>query len=243
MVARSDGPNFIDGFSSVQAVKRSKSADQPPRTHQPEARLHALDEKPPDEKPSGAPANRKISRSVIPEKVQITCYECQYAFTHTGRVVDTFCPKCHKKLEAGSITVDGKWFKDVRTIGRVEILAGASVDGCHITAREIALHADASRAVILAHNRLELFSGAVFNTAETVIRTLVIPRNAEITLHESIVCDSLVVLGKVKADIKASSRVTVDRGGYFKGSIESPCLAVFEGAGLKAKLKIGAERK
>ncbi len=241
-MAKSDGPSFIDGFSSVQAVKRSKTAGKGVRTRKSSTALPSL--KPPAAKanPSGTAAKR-ISRSTMPEKFQITCYECEYSFAVQGRVIDNFCPKCHEKLLAKNVSIDKEWAKDVKTIGRVEVQKGALLKKCKITARDLMLEADASEVELNVYNRLELSRGAVFNVKDTVIRILTILKNTSISLKGTITCDTLEVLGTVRANIKAAKSVTIEKGGFLKGSIKSPSLVVAEGASLKAKLKIGSEKE
>jgi hypothetical protein len=179
----------------------------------------------------------------MPEKFQITCYKCEYSFALQGRVVDNFCPKCHEKLQAKNVTIDKKWSKDIKTIGRVEIKKGAVIKDCSITTRDLMLADDASEAHLTVYNKLELSQGASFNIPDTKIRALVVLKKVSISLKGSVPCESLLVQGTLRATIKAAKSVTVEKGGFLKGNIVSPSLTVMDGAGLKAKLKIGAKRK
>lgn len=239
-MAKTGGPNFIDGFASVQAVKHSKTGGKGVRTRQSSDKLPSLD-KPKVAAKSRMSAAKNISRSVMPEKFNITCYECEYVFTLHGRVTDNFCPKCHEKLLAEDITIDKEWSKDVKTIGRVEVLKGATLKNCSITARDLMLAADASEATLNIYNKLVLSRGASFNIPETEIRILVVPAKTSITLKGKVSCDSLEVMGTIKANIVAAKTVTVEKTGFLKGTIKAPGLIVRDGAGLKAKLKIGTE--
>lgn len=242
-MSKAGGPNFIDGFSSVQAVKRSKKPGKE-RTHSSSDTPPALKKPQPAEKPSEQSPAKRISRSAIPEKFSITCYECKYVFTLQGRVIDNFCPKCHEKLSAAGVTIDSVWSADVKTIGRVEIKKGASFPvKCTITARDILLEADASGTDLLIYNRLELSQGAEFNVAGTEIRTLVIAKDSSLVLRGAVRCDSLEVFGTLRADITAARNVTIEETGSFLGSIEAPSLKVIEGAALSAKLRIEAGGK
>lgn len=241
-MAKSDGPNFIDGFSSVQAVRRSRTAGQGVKTQPSRSKLRAVETPAQEKKPDGSRA-KKISHSVMPDKFSITCYECEYNFTMQGRVIDTFCPKCHKKLEAKNVTISNEWSQDIRTIGKVEIQKGAVVKDCKIVTRDLLLAGDASEARLLVYNKLELSGGAGFNMDETVIRTLVAVKNSRISLKGKIACETLEVFGTIRVDVTASARVIVEKDGFLKGNIAAPSLVVYEGAGLKAKLKIGAGRK
>ena len=105
------------------------------------------------------------------------------------------------------------------------------------------IEADASKTHLNVYNRLELSNGASFNVEETEIRTLVVVRDASICLQGKVSCDTLEVLGTVKANINAGKGVSIEKEGSFNGSIEAPSLAVAEGAALKAKLKIEPGRK
>lgn len=179
----------------------------------------------------------------MPEKFDITCYECEYVFTLHGRVTDNFCPKCHEKLLAKDITIDKEWSKDIKTIGRVEVKKGAILKACSITARDLLLASDASEATLNIYNKLELSRGASFNIPETEIRVLVVPAKASITLKGKVTCESLEVLGTIKANIIATKGVTVEKTGFLKGTVTAPSLIIRDGAALKAKLKIGTEGK
>lgn len=243
-MSKAGGPNFIDGFSSVQAVKRSNKTSTAARTRPSSSTLPALETPKAAEKPPEQPHAKRISRSAIPEKFSITCYECKYVFTLQGRVIDNFCPKCHEKLSAAGVTIDREWTSDVKTIGRVEIRKGAAFPArCRITARDLLLEADASGTDLNIYNKLELSQGAGFNVESTEIRTLVIAKDSSLALKGEVRCDSLEVLGTLRADIKAAKGVTVEEGGTFRGSIEAPSLVVRDGAALNARLRIGAGRK
>ena len=243
-MAKTGGPNFIDGFSSVQAVKRRKPKGKDPKTRPSRDTLPALDKKEEqDKKPAAKSGAKRISRSVIPEKFPITCYMCGYAFTLQGRVIDNFCPKCHEKLEAKDYSIEKEWDKDILTIGGVEVLKGAVLKECSITARVLSLADDASAAHLKVNNRLELLSGARFNVKDTVIHTLAVPKGASVTLKGTVKCGSLEVFGKIKANVTADKEVAIKKGASFAGSVEAPSLTVADGAALKAKLKIGAGRE
>ena len=239
-MAKTHGPNFIDGFASVQAVKRSKTGGQGVRARPSSDKLPSLD-KPKSGNISSKSHAKNISRSVMPEKFNITCYECEYIFTLHGRVSDNFCPKCHEKLLAKDITIDKEWSKDIKTIGRVEIKKGAVLKKCSITARDLMLGADASEATLNIYNKLELSRGASFNVPETEIRTLVVLNKSSITLKGKTSCAKLEVLGTIRANIVATEGVIVEKTGFLKGTVKAPRLVVRDGAALKAKLKIGTE--
>ncbi len=243
-MANKGGPNFIDGFASVQAVKHSKNAGKGVRTRQSSSKLPAL-EKPAPEKPAAqGPSPKKISRTVTPEKFKITCYECEYVFTLQGRVVDNFCPKCHEKLLAKDTVIDKEWSENVKTIGRVEIKKGASFPKkCTIIARDAALSADASEADLNIYNKLELSRGAGFNAEDTEIRTLVIAKGTSLTLKGKVKCERLEVLGELRGTIIASAEAHIEKSGSMKGSLEAPSLVVREGAALSVNLRIGEGRK
>jgi len=242
-VAKSGGPNFIDGFSSVQAVKRSKNSGKA-RTHSSGDKLPALKKPEPVKDEGSKSAAKRISRSIIPEKFSITCYECKYVFTLQGRVIDNFCPKCHEKLLAKDVVIDKEWSDDVKTIGRVEIKKGASFKKqCRIVTRDLLLAADASDADLTVHNKLELSRGAGFNVKATTIHSLLIVKGSSLAMKGRIECESMEVLGTFTGTIAASKTVTIEKGGSFKGSLEAPGLVVRDGAALNAKLKIGEGRK
>lgn len=235
-------PNFIDGFSSVQAVRRSAKAKSECKTQPSRTTLPAVEKPPPPQAAPSAPATR-IGHSVIPEKFEITCYECQYKFILQGRIIDTFCPKCHKKLQSGNHILDGEWSGSIMTLGTVEIRDTCVLKDADIVARNVILAGRADNGKLRVNNRLEICPGASLNIAECRLTDIVVKEGVVLDIGDAILCRDLEVLGEVKAEVESTGVITVEPGGFLKGKITGPRLVIKDGGGLKARLKIGGARR
>lgn len=232
---------FIDGFSSVQAVKRSKPVAAELKVRKSRTTLPALDKDSPKSTAKKTAAG-KIARTAIPARFDIVCYECQYRFPVHGRVADTMCPKCHKKLSAGNHVIEGEWSKNIKTLGTVEIKSGAVLSNITVTAREIMLDGDARSAIILPHNKLELKRNALFNVGKTTIQDLLVSKGCVFKTEAPLSCRNLDVYGTLTATVVSVGTVSIYKGGKFNGKIASSRLLLEDGAKLKAFLDIGNRR-
>jgi hypothetical protein len=227
-------PIVIDGFSSVQAIRRaqrrtdSKSSKTPDETqdqHKDNVRS----------KKSGV----RIDHTVIPQKYEIVCYECDYLFMISGRIQDTICPKCHRPLKMTDHIIHGEWTESVRTIGTIDVKAGGVLNGAELRARDIILAGNAENGIIRAGRRLELCKGARFNIAKTRMKDLVVRKGGEFIIPSTISCRNIEVEGTLKTRIFADGMVTIKKGGILDGELHTPHLIVEDGGGLEAEVVIG----
>jgi len=58
-------------------------------------------------------------------------------------------------------------------------------------------------------------------------------------VHASVQADQLIVLGEIRGNVVASSRVEVHPGGRILGDVRTVCLVVKEGAVLEGGVKMG----
>ena len=97
-MADGDRANMIDGFASVQAVRRSRPKGADPKYAPSRTRLPASEKKKPPPSSDGKPVAH-IGRTALPPRHDILCYACSYRFVHTGRMGEgLLCPKCHEML-------------------------------------------------------------------------------------------------------------------------------------------------
>jgi cytoskeletal protein CcmA (bactofilin family) len=240
MAGSKKSPNFIDGFASVQAVRQSKVKGEF-KTQPSRSTLAAVDS-PPPVATATIPAT-KIGHSTIPEKFDITCYECGYKFILQGRIIDTHCPKCHKKLLSANYILDNEWSGSITTLGTVEIRNTCVLKNAEITARNVILAGNSENGRITIHNKLELYGGAILNIAEMRITDIIIKEGSTFHFGDKLFCRDIQVLGELQAEIESSGLITVEPGGFLKGKITAPRLIVKEGGGLTARLKIGISRR
>lgn len=233
-----DTPSVIDGFSSVQAVRRSGRTTNP-RFRQSRTTLPATDKTPEKISQNKSSAPLKIGHTIIPEKHEIICYECEYAFTLPGRIRNTICPKCHRKLDPENHIIENESNATIRTIGTIEIKSNAVLKGAKLTGRNIILAGDASDGTIRACGCLELCPGAKFDFAKIRLKDLRIRGKGRFTIRRKITCRNIEVEGKLKANIYSDGIATIRHGGLLQGEIHGPHLIVEEGGGLKAKVVIG----
>ncbi|MFO7870099.1 MAG: polymer-forming cytoskeletal protein [Kiritimatiellia bacterium] len=235
-MARSDKVSEIDGFTSVQAARHSRKSGEKPQRAEPAANPPR---RPNPAKPAARPM--RIGHTIVPEKHEIICYECGYAFTLTGRLQNTVCPKCHNYLEMTSHTVEGRSISTLKTIGTVEIKPDAVLDKAEITAGEILLAGNAEEGILRAFRCLELRTGAKFDVSKTNVRDLRIAAGAAVSVRKKLNCRNLTVNGRVSARITVNGIAVIKPGGLLKGEIKTSHLIVEEGGGLKAKMVVKPE--
>jgi len=227
-------PIVIDGFSSVQAIRRAQrrtETDTPGRSGG----------KPDQQKENGhaKKAGARIDHTVIPGKHEIICYECDYLFMLAGRIQDTMCPKCHKPLKVTDHVIDGEWAESLRTIGTINIKEGAVLNGSELRARDIILAGNAENGIIRAGRRLELCKGARLNMAKTRMKDVFVRKGGEFEFSSTITLRDLEIEGSLKARIFADGLVIIKNGGTLDGELHTPHLVVEDGGGLKARVVIG----
>lgn len=231
----SKSPTVIDGLSSVRAVRRSGDAPKGPRTRSTPARLPGQTRPPPDSTGSILESAR-IGHTVLPEKHDIVCYECSYAFRLQGKIKDTYCPKCRKVLKVADFTIDGEWSRDLKTIGTIEIKPGSVVRNASLTALHIVLAGDIEQAAVKWCQVLDLHPGAKLNLDSLSIRDLNVIEGATIRLRQKLTCRNVEVRGTLKAPAYLSGHLKILPGGMFGGELHGNRLIVEDGGAMKAKV-------
>lgn len=228
---------MIGGFDSVQAVRRSGKGPAGPRLRNSDLHLKVKEEpgKPAEETPR---KSGKFARTIVPEKHEIECYSCSYKFVLTGKLHDTFCPKCKELLKVDHRIIEDECEEEMATIGTVEIRPEARINGARIVGGNVILAGDARGATIHAFRTLELCDGANLDFKTVEIKDLVIRPGAKFTFRNKLQCRNLEVRGSIRANFQADGRVTVFPGGCLRGQVRAPHLVVEEGGGLKAKVAI-----
>lgn len=232
-MAPSKRNNLIDGYTSVQAVRRATTRSPATTTARPTSA--PIPSAPPSA--TGAPV-RRIAHTTVPSKRHILCYECGYSHTVTGKLHNSICPKCRKTLSTENRIVEGEWSGDIKTIGNIEIRPGAVVGEALFVAARISIAADVRQAELRATQSVELLTGARFDKARVETDHIRVPAGADVTASTPFECRHLDVEGALTARITATGVVTIHPGGVLDGSLTSNHLIVHEGGGLRASVRL-----
>ena len=212
--------NIIDGFASVQAMKRAATrAPAKARVH--DSHQVALPAESSAEAPAGAvaPPTRAGGHVIVPTKRLVICYACGYSHTLSGKMHSPYCPKCRTIFNTEDVVVAGPRSEDVLTIGNVTIAPEAA-----ITATEsIEIGARAK------------FDPAIVNNVSGVVR---IPVGNEIALDARLSCSELEIRGTLRADVVVMKAARVFAGGALIGAFHGPSLIVEDGAGLVGEVDL-----
>lgn len=247
-------PNVIDGFASVQALKRvSARSAVKPRVHD------SSDEPPPDKQAADALENAGTANAMptaplragghvaVPSKRLVICYACGYSHTVSGHMHNSFCPKCRTKLNTEDVTVGGKHAENILTIGNVTIMPDAEfTPGLSITGQNITLDGDITTlASITATESLVIRSNAKFNgeTLHNITGKIVISAENEVHMESGLHCSQLEIFGCLKAKVSVTHFAHIRAGGFLEGSFHGPTLLVDEGGGLVGDVDLSPDYK
>lgn len=231
-MASSQDPVTLDGFSTVQALRKAKPGQAPrptPASENPETAKSAV--------PS--PQTARIRHTSMPARHPIRCYHCGFEFVHTGRLEKVLCHKCRMFLSTDPQTLDGIWSGRMQTLGTITVAASGHVKSGEVAAMDLILHGRVSGGRIDVMRRLELHAGS--SPDLTLFRYTELTVHAGMTLvpADPIRCASLIVAGEVEATVECSGCVTIAATGLFRGSIRSPSLVIEDGASVEADVIIG----
>jgi cytoskeletal protein CcmA (bactofilin family) len=238
-------PTLIDGYTSVQAMRRMPSRTGAPRlretapTHLPgKDALPKRDDKPLDT------AAMRIGHTIQPPRHDIVCYQCQYAFVQPGRLQDkALCPKCKTFLQTADHTIDSAWEQDLKTIGTINVGPQAAVRHATLVAGTLNVAGDVRDAELHGLHCVALHRGATFDLGRIRAGRLLVAQGADIALDQPMDCGNLEIAGILRAAVRAHGRVKILAGGALYGAIECQHLVVADGGGLVAQLAIGPEKR
>jgi cytoskeletal protein CcmA (bactofilin family) len=223
----------VDGFTALKAVREAQAKDPSPGKKKNTTRTDPVKRKRAPRQ--GLPG---ASRTALPTKHRIRCYECEYDFTVTGRVTNTGCPKCHTTLEARDHTITEEWRDDLKTIGEIHVREGGTIKGGDVFARDIIVEGGIEDGKVYACGRLELHPAAQVDINTVKARDLVILAGGRFASTRKLTFRNIEVGGELKAKLKADGLVKVLSGGLLRGTLIGSHLEVEEGGGLKAKIEI-----
>ena len=235
-MASSKGPQIIDGFTSVQAVKRrGRGAKAPPRKTVSAAAPTSRASPETPAKPSRA------KRTALPSRHEIVCYDCGYKFTMPGQMRDTYCPKCRTTILVGDITIDNEWTGAARTMGTITLTKSGSLKEADLTAGDMILEGNAEDGTLNVCRTLEIRRGARVDPTRITANDIRVRSGCRLKPKAALACRTLHVEGQLHGEIHTEKTVTVHPGGVLRGTIRAASIEVEGGGGLKAKLFIGRE--
>lgn len=231
-------PSVIDGFSSVQAVKRSGRVSNEARTRPSATRL-------PDgageRKRKSSPRNEaRIGQTAVPDKHELVCFSCDYAFTVQGRIHYYICPKCKHELDTTDHVINGKWALDVKTMGSIDVKPGAIVEAVTLVAQNIIVAGDVKKAKLQITRHLELCKGAAIDLGRITMCDLVIRTGATFVTRRKLNCRKIDIGGTLKAKLRAEEQIVIRKGARFTGELYTPRLVVEDGARVSAATYLGS---
>jgi len=237
---RPDHNGMIDGYTSVQAIRRLDG--KRPRVVQSPQEGSAPGDGSGGPPLDAAPKATTFGHTSLPSRHDLICYSCGYAFVVTGRLDKVLCPKCKTWLETGDKHIDGAWSGTLKTVGRVYINSGATVTSSHIVAADIRVSGTCRNCRLEPTRHLELDSGAQVELDKLGGQRVVIIQDANLKLDEPLRCRSLEVYGELQAEARPSEFAVLHPEAMFRGTLYAPRLIVHEGARIKAFLHIAREQ-
>lgn len=231
---RPDHKGMIDGFTSVQALRRLDGKQNPVQPVQENSAPDRSGAVPADSVPRSGP----FGHTALPTRHELICYSCSYAFVVAGRLDKVLCPKCKTFLETGDKHIDDAWSGTLKTVGRVYINSGATVTSSRIVATDIQVAGICRNTRLEPTRHLELDTGAQVELDKLSGLRIIILEDAKLKLDEPLRCRSLEIHGDLQAEARPTERATLHPSAMFRGTLYTPRLIVHEGAGLKAFLHI-----
>lgn len=225
----------VDGYAAVQAVARATQRERPRNLVAP---------KQPSERAPTAPGPHsdvpacRIGRTVVPPKHEVVCYECDYAFRLAGRARTTFCPRCRTVLDLIDYTIEDECSHTLKTAGTIRLARQGVLKAGLLRARDVILEGRVEGGRVQAVGRLEILPGATFPDEAVSARDLVVAPGARVELRAPARFRDVEIGGELRAELVAEGLVRIRAGGVLRGVVRGARLAVEEGGGLEAQLRI-----
>jgi len=230
-VSKSRKVSVVDGYTALKAAQhavkttdRAEPAAPEGGDQQPTSELQKL----------GA----HLTRTAVPVKRVIECYECGYKFQLHGKSPTTNCYKCRATLDLEDHVIDRKWNGPLKTAGTIHIAADGVVETGDLIANDIILEGTIEAGTARALRKLELHPGARFSEANIHAPDLVIAPAATIAFIEPVEYRDVEIFGALRATLHGSGSVTIHAGGSLEGKIHCEHLVVEDGGGLNAVANI-----
>lgn len=224
----------LDGYATLKAAARASKAPEKPRP----AAAHA-----PPSAPPAAPAGLQklgahLTRTVMPARRVIECYECGYKFQLHGRAANINCSKCRATLDLTDHTIAGERSETLKTAGTIRLAPTGILKAGELVGNDVVLEGSVEGGTVRAMRTLELGQNAIFSEKAVRAPNLKIAQGAFITFNQVARYRDVEVLGTLKASLRACGVITIRAGGLLMGDVHAQHLVVEDGGGLKATLEI-----
>lgn len=237
---RTDKPPMIDGLTSVRALRRTGKNTAEPRTRASASKLPGAGKKKTGAAGQPVKPAKRIGKTAVPVRHDITCYECGYGFPIHGRLHKVICPKCHEALIVDDHKVEDRCTHDIITIGTIEIGPKAVISECRIVAGTVKVAGNVKDATAISCDSLVLLKGAKCDTTNVAMKNLSVRKGGKFNLRKRITCNNLDIEGSLKAKVDVKGEATIRSGGTLRGELRGERLTIEDGGALNAKLVLGA---
>ena len=226
--------NTLDSYATIRAVARTKTV--PGSLPSAPAAEDAIptDALATDLQKTGA----RVSRTTVPVKHHIECYECSYKFQVHGRATTTHCPKCRVLLDFKDYLIDSEWVETIKTAGTIRLAATGVLKSGDLIGAEVIIEGIIEGGRARALRTIELGAGAIFSEKAVSAPDLRIAPGAEFKFKQEARYRNVEIFGTLHAKLESTGIIIVKPGGLLEGEVHAQHLVVEEGGGLKAMLRI-----
>jgi cytoskeletal protein CcmA (bactofilin family) len=224
--------NTLDGYATIRAVARTKSAPAPASSADAPTDVPA-----PESQKPGA----RVASTTLPVKHRIECYECGYRFQTHGRATSSHCPKCRALLDLTDHTIDAEWSETIKTAGAIRLTPTGVLKAGDLVGADVIVEGIIEGGRVRALHTLELGPGAIFSEKSISAPDLRIAAGATFAFKQDARYRNVEVWGKLNANLDATGVVTVKPGGLLRGRVQAQHLVVEDGGGLQAALHIAPQ--
>jgi cytoskeletal protein CcmA (bactofilin family) len=226
--------NTLDSYATIRAVARTKTV--PGSLPSAPAAEDAIptDALATDLQKTGA----RVSRTTVPVKHHIECYECSYKFQVHGRATTTHCPKCRVLLDFKDYLIDSEWVETIKTAGTIRLAATGVLKSGDLIGAEVIIEGIIEGGRARALRTIELGAGAIFSEKAVSAPDLRIAPGAEFKFKQEARYRNIEIFGTLHAKLESTGIIIVKPGGLLEGEVHAQHLVVEEGGGLKAMLRI-----
>jgi cytoskeletal protein CcmA (bactofilin family) len=226
--------NTLDSYATIRAVARTKTV--PGSLPSAPAAEDAIptDALATDLQKTGA----RVSRTTVPVKHHIECYECSYKFQVHGRATTTHCPKCRVLLDFKDYLIDSEWVETIKTAGTIRLAATGVLKSGDLIGAEVIIEGIIEGGRARALRTIELGAGAIFSEKAVSAPNLRIAPGAEFRFKQEARYRNVEIFGALHAKLESTGIIIVKPGGLLEGEVHAQHLVVEEGGGLKAMLRI-----
>jgi cytoskeletal protein CcmA (bactofilin family) len=226
--------NTLDSYATIRAVARTKTVPGSLPSAPAAEDTIPTDALATDLQKTGV----RVSRTTVPVKHHIECYECSYKFQVHGRATTTHCPKCRVLLDFKDYLIDSEWVETIKTAGTIRLAATGVLKSGDLIGAEVIIEGIIEGGRARALRTIELGAGAIFSEKAVSAPDLRIAPGAEFKFKQEARYRNIEIFGTLHAKLESTGIIIVKPGGLLEGEVHAQHLVVEEGGGLKAMLRI-----